>query len=99
MDNDRERIHHLAVDANVQFNQMLRTKVQKFIIERGISARHRLQTVVKVEDYLRQRHLVMKDDALMTGVAEVALRAAALLAQTHNSPEVLFGYVDRSEDE
>src|SRR5208282_5408915 len=95
----RKRVHHLAVNSNVQFNQRPGTKVQKLVVQRRVTAAHRFQPIVKVEDDFSQRQLVVQDDALLAEEAQIALNAAAVLAQFHHGAQVLFGHVDRREDE
>src|SRR5258706_558660 len=65
MHNNRKRVHNLAIDTNVQFNQRPSPEVQKFVVERRVSAAYRLQTIVKIKNNLRERQLVMQDHALV----------------------------------
>src|ERR1700722_1905965 len=95
----RKRVNHLAVDPYIQFNQRPCPEVQKLVIQRRVAAAHRFQPIVKVEDDLGQRQFVVQDDALLAEEAQVALEAAAILAQLHHGAEVLLGHVDRCEDE
>src|SRR5271156_4624677 len=95
----RKRVHHLAVDPNIQFNQRPCPEVQKLVIERRVAAAHRFQPIVKVEDDFGQRQFVVQDDALLAEEAQVALDAAAILAQLHHGAEILLGHMDGGEDE
>src|SRR6202167_626187 len=95
----RKRVDHLAVDPYIQFNQRAGPEVKKLVIERRVTAAHRFQAIVKIEDDLGQRQLVVQDNALLAEVAQVALEAAAILAQLHHGAQILLGHVDRCEDE
>src|SRR5579862_182897 len=95
----RKRVHHLAIDPNIQFNQRPCPEVQKLVIERRVAAAHRFQTIVKVEDDFGQRQFIVQDDALLAEEAKVALDAAAILAQLHHCAEILLRHVDRRENE
>src|SRR5271156_5469196 len=99
MHDNRKRVHHLAVDPYIQFNQRPGPEVQKLVIQRCVAAAHRFEPIVKVEDNLGQRQLVVQDDALLAEEPQVALDAAAVLAQLHHGAQILFGHVDRREDE
>src|SRR5271170_1232722 len=80
MHDNRKRVHHLAVDPYIQFNQRPGPEVQKLVIQRCVAAAHRFEPIVKVEDNLGQRQLVVQDDALLAEEPQVALDAAAVLA-------------------
>src|SRR5271156_1826420 len=95
----RKRVYHLAIDPNIQFNQRPCPEVQKLVVQRGVSAAHRFQPIVKVEDDFGERQFVVQDDALLAEEAQIALDAPAVLAQLHRGAEVLLGHVDRREDE
>ena len=53
----RERIHRLAVEEDVQFDQVGAAVVYGGIVEGGIAPRDGFEAVVKVEDDLGQRQL------------------------------------------
>src|SRR5271168_3094362 len=91
MHDNRKRVHHLAIDPNIQFNQRAGPEVQKLVVERGVAAAHRFEPIVKVEDNLGQRQLIVQDDALLAEEPQVALDSAAVLAQLHHGAQVLFG--------
>src|SRR3984957_9672642 len=95
----RKRVHHLAIDPNIQFNQRPCPEVQKLVVQRRVAAAYRFQAIVKVEDDFGQRQLVVQDYALLAEEAQIALDAAAILAQLHHGAEVLLRHVDRREDE
>src|SRR5271155_1322543 len=99
MHDNRKRVHHLAVNPYIQFNQRPGPEVQKLVVERRIAAAHRFQPVVEVEGDFSQRQLVVQDDALLAQKAQIALNAAAVFTQLHHRAEILLGHVDRREDE
>src|SRR5580704_3920930 len=95
----RKRVYHLAVDPNIQFNQRPCPEVQKLVVQRRVAAAYRFQAIVKIEDDFGQRQFVVQDNALLAEEAQIALGAAAILAQLHHGAEVLLGHVDRCENE
>src|SRR5271170_6522250 len=76
MHDNRKRVHHLAVNPYIQFNQRPRPEVQKLIVERRVAAAHRFQPIVKVKDDFCQRKLVMQNHALLAEEAQIALDPA-----------------------
>src|SRR6266481_6370576 len=95
----RKRVDHLAINPYVQFNQRAGPEVQKLVVQRRIAPAHRFQAIIKVEDDLGERQLVVQDDALLAEVTQIALEAAAIFAELHHGAQVLLGHVDRCEDE
>ena len=65
---ERQRIHLLAVDQDIQFDQVAVPILDQIIIEGTIPLRDRLQFVVKIEDDLGQRHI--EDDLDTAGATD-----------------------------
>src|SRR5690348_14500465 len=63
MADERERVHRLAADENVELHKVRFAIAGEMIIERSVSARNALQTVVKIEDDFIQWHFVGEHDA------------------------------------
>src|SRR5271166_5999063 len=80
MHDNRKRVHHLAINPNIQFNQRPGTEVQKLVVQRRVTAAYRFQPIVKVEDDFSQRQLVVQDNAFLAEETQIALDAAAILA-------------------
>src|ERR1019366_868250 len=99
MHDNRKRVHRLAINSNIQFNQRPGTEVQKLVVQRRVAAAHRFQPIVKIEDDFSERQFVVQDHALFTQETQIALRAAPVFAQLHHGAEVLLGHVNRSENE
>src|SRR5215831_4443970 len=64
MQNQRESIDRLAGHQDIELHQIAFAEIDKFVIERRIAARNRLQTIIEVEHDLIQRQLVCQHHAV-----------------------------------
>src|SRR2546430_9458270 len=55
MDDDRERVHRVAVEQHVELDEVGRAVLEELVVERRIATGDRLQLVVEVEDDLGER--------------------------------------------
>ena len=55
VDDDRESVHGITIYKDIQLDQVVGSKLQKFIIQRRIPARATLQPVVEIEHDLCER--------------------------------------------
>src|SRR3989344_1233101 len=58
MHDHRQRVHFIAIDQHVKFTQVGDAKLLKIVVERGITAAHRLQPVEEIEHDFIQRQFV-----------------------------------------
>ncbi len=94
MEDERQRVHGLAVDEDVQLDEAALLVARQRIVERGVAARAAFQGVEKVVDNLVERQLVMHVHAVGVEVIHAEERAAPLLAQLHDAAHVLLRRVD-----
>ena len=60
MHDDRQRIHPIAVDQDVQLGQRGALEMAELVVERSIAAARALQPVEEVQHHFRQRQLVLQ---------------------------------------
>src|SRR5213592_2897097 len=89
MDDDRERVHRLAVEQHVELDELGRAVLEELVVERCIATGDRLQLVVEVEDDLGEREFPAELDARRVHVMHALVHAAPLLAQLHDAADVL----------
>jgi hypothetical protein len=58
-----ERVDLLAVDEDVDLDEVARAQVEQVVVERAVALRQRLQAVVEVEEHLGERQLGGELDA------------------------------------
>src|SRR5213079_2617269 len=88
MDDDRERVHRVAVEQHVELDEVGRAVLEELIVERRIATGDRLQLVVEVEDDLGEREFPAELDARRVHVMHALVHAAPLLAQLHDAADV-----------
>src|SRR3989454_2078844 len=98
MHDDRERIHRIASDKNVELDHGRLPVAGEVVVERGVSAGDRLQAVVKVEHDFVQRQLVLQHDAVGSHVFEALLFAAFFFDQRQNAADIFFVGEDGREN-
>ena len=86
-----ERVDRLAVQQDVDADEVARLVAQRLVVERGVAPRPRLQLVEEVEDDLGERQLVVDLDALGREVLHLDQLAAARLAQLDDGPRYSLG--------
>src|SRR6266576_3964419 len=89
MDDDRERVHRVAVEQHVELDEVSRAVLEELVVERRIATGDRLQLVVEVEDDLGEREFPAELDARRVHVMHALVHAAPLLAQLHDAADVL----------
>src|SRR5690606_16176387 len=89
VDDRRERVHGIAVEEDVELDEVARALADDLVVERGIASADGLQAVVEVEDDLAEGELVLEVHALGVEVVRVDVRPAAVLAERHQRADVL----------
>ena len=85
---ERERVHRLAVQEDVQLHQLRLSVAAQLVIERRVPAAHGLQAIEEVENHLGERQLEL--DRYVPGRVMHALLDAALYdAQLNHGAQVL----------
>ena len=84
-----ERVDRLAVQQDVDANQVRLLVAPRFVVEARVALRARLQLIEEVEHDLGQRQHVVDLDAFGRDVAHVDHLAAAALARLHHGAEVV----------
>ena len=98
MDDQRQRIDHLAADEHVDANEVAGLEAGEVVVERGVAARARLQLVVEVEHDLAERQVVRQVHAHRREVLHVVEGAAAIVAELHHCADELLRDDDRRLD-
>ncbi len=88
MGNQRQRIDALLVDQHIDAHHIGSLKTFEVVIQRGVTARGRLQTVKEVEHHFRHRNLIGQRD-LVAVVDHVGLHAALLDAERDDIAQIL----------
>ena len=98
MHNHRQGINFLAIDQDVQLDDVGRSEFLEIVVERGISARDGFQLVEEIHDHFSHRHLI--DQLNLTPVVgHVHLIATLLVAQGNDVAEVLLWNKDGNRDD
>ena len=87
MHDDRQRIHTLAVDQQIQAHQIRHLETLELIVERSITTTHRLQLIEEIEHHLAERQFV-NDRYLISQILQLELHPATLLAQREHPTHV-----------
>ena len=89
MDDQRERVHLLAADEDVDAREIARPEAGEVVVEARVPARARLQLVVEVEHDLAERQLVEEQHAVLAQVLEVVEAPAPLVRELHDRADVV----------
>ena len=99
MDDDRQGIHQVAIEQQVQPDQGRGAVFQEVVVEGGVSAADRFQPVVEVEDDLRQRQFVLQGDPGRVEVFHGLVDATPVPGQFHDIADVVVRDDDLGLDE
>ena len=92
MDKRGKGIRRLPVQKDIEFDQTGRAVIGEMIIKRSVSLRDALEFVVKVENYLRKRKIVVEFHPVGSDVVLTHEGAAFVQTQLHyRSEELGFG--------
>ena len=94
MDNERERVDYLAVEHDVELDELAGNVVLKLVVKGRVAARARLEGVEEVVDYLGERQDVVQIYSVRVDVLHVDKGAASVLTELHDVADVLLGGVD-----
>ena len=97
VDHDRQRVHRLVIHQDRHLDQEILAVFADLVVKAGIALGHRFQPVVEVEDDLGQGQ-VIDDHRAGTGIGQIQLDAAPVLAQFQNVAQVIVGHHDRGLD-
>lgn len=86
MRNERQRIHRLAIQQNIQLHQIGLAIAEQLIVQRRVTLRARLELVIKVQDDFVERHLIADDDTRRIEKMDIPLNATAFLTELENRP-------------
>src|SRR5215510_783587 len=89
VDDHAEGVDRLAVQKDIEFDELARAVAQELVVERCIAAADRLQLVVEVENDFGERELEGELDARGVDVVHPLVHAAPFLPQLHHPTDVL----------
>src|SRR5262249_7848064 len=95
--NDRQRVDRLTVDKDVHQHEIAFAIIVELVVEAGIAAAYRFETVVKIEHDLVQRQTIDQHRPV-AGIGQVELHAAALFAQGEDRAQIGVGNQHRGLD-
>ena len=99
MHDDRQRVHGIPVDEDIQLHERRRPEAGHMVVEGGVAARNGLQLVVEVEHDFVERQFVGDEHPVRRQVLQRFLDAALVLAQLQDSAHVLVGREDHRRDD
>ena len=99
MDDDRQRVHRLAVDQDIELDQRRLPVAGDVIVERRVAARDRFQPIVEIEHDFVERQLVGDQHAVGGLELERLLHAALVLAQLQDGADELRRRQDHRGDD
>src|SRR5262245_8715133 len=88
VDDDREGVHTLAGDEDVEPDQVGGAVAEEFVVHRAVAVRHGLELVVQVIDHFSERQLVDEDGPRRTQVLGPDVDGAALGTHLHQIADV-----------
>src|SRR3990172_11469391 len=94
----RQRIDAIAVDQDVEPDQIVGAVFLELIVERGIAAAYRFELVEEIHYHFVERQLVGQHH-LAPHVQQVLLRAALLVAQRDHRADVVLRHQDGGRDD
>ena len=94
MDNKGERVHDLAVEHDVELDQLALDVVLQLVVKRRVAARAGFERIEEVVDDLSQRQDIVQVDAVGVNVLHVHKGAAPVLTQLHDVAHIVLGRVD-----
>ena len=98
MGDERERVDRLAVDEDVELDELRGAVADLLVVHRGVAGGAALELVEEVDDELGQRHLERHEDARRVEVFHVEERAASTGRELHERPDVRRRRDDREPD-
>ena len=98
MHDGRERVDGVAVQEDVDLDELRRLVVGELVVERCIAARRRFQAVKIVEDDFVERDVVDDHDAVRVEVVHALVLAALVLRNLHDCADVVVRHDDRRLD-
>ena len=99
MHDGRERVAHLAVQKNIQLDQLALFIARDLIVKARIPLGARLELVEKVIDDLVERKPVLQAHAACVEIGHVLVDAPLILAQLHDGTDVFGRGVDLRLDD
>ena len=94
MDNERERVDYLAVEHDVELDELAGNVVLELVVKGRVAACARLEGVEEVVDYLGERQDVVQIYSVRVDVLHVDKGAASVLTELHDVADVLLGGID-----
>ena len=94
MDDERQRVDHLAVEHDVELDEVALLVAHQLVVERRVAARAGLQRVKEIVNDLVERQLVVDVDAVGVEILHVLEHAAALLTKLHDVADKLARRID-----
>src|SRR5260221_2879505 len=97
VDDEGERVDRLAIDENVEQDDVALLVAIDLVVKAGVAAADRFEPVIEVEDNLVERQAIDHHRAV-AGVGQILLYPAPLLAQGQHRAEIVVGDEDRRLD-
>ena len=91
MGDEREGVHSLAIDENIQLDEVMAGISRNAVIERGVALGAALELVVEIDDQFAEWHLELDARALLVQVDHLAICAAPPGDQLHDRADVARG--------
>src|SRR5687768_4109794 len=89
VDDHAERVYRVAVDQHVEPYEIALAIPEHLVVERGVAAADRLQSVEEVEDDLGERELPVELHARLVEVRHVLIDPAPFRAERHDRADVV----------
>ena len=89
VDQGRQGVDGVAVEHNINLDQMRSFVANRVVVKRSVSARNRLKPVIKVKDNLGKGHFKVQLHAVGRQVALAGNHSPLVDAQGHNTANVL----------
>ena len=84
----RKGIHRLAVQQNIDFNQLRRTHFDHFVFKGRVAAADAFEPIIKFKQHFRKRHFVGNLHPLLVEVGHVGLRTPLFDAERDDIAKV-----------
>lgn len=98
VDDEGEGVYGVAVEEDVDFDEVAGGVVGEFVVEAGVAFGGGLEFVEEVEEDFAEGEVVVEDGPHLGGVFGAFVDAPAVLAEVHDGPDVVVGHHDGGVD-
>jgi hypothetical protein len=94
MHDHRQSVYSFSGNQDIELHQIIHTRVEVFIIKRGIARGDTLKFIIKIDDDVGQRHFGSHKHTIIGKIIHVLIDATPAGDELENSPYIRLRYKD-----